>query len=119
MTASAEPRRGDLWLVALGAARAGEPGNIDLPSSFPSTTSSPASTMNSLLWCRCRARAREPRCDHRCRPPRAWTPQASLSAGASAPSRALDCWSDWGPCARYDAPSRTLPRPDSGIRDAG
>jgi len=26
MTASAEPRRGDLWLVALGAARAGEPG---------------------------------------------------------------------------------------------
>ncbi len=26
MTASPEPRRGDLWLVALGAARAGEPG---------------------------------------------------------------------------------------------
>ena len=26
MTVSAEPRRGDLWLVALGAARAGEPG---------------------------------------------------------------------------------------------
>lgn len=26
MTASAEPRRGDLWLVALGAARTGEPG---------------------------------------------------------------------------------------------
>jgi mRNA interferase MazF len=26
MTALPEPRRGDLWLVALGAARAGEPG---------------------------------------------------------------------------------------------
>jgi len=26
MTASPEPRRGELWLVALGAARAGEPG---------------------------------------------------------------------------------------------
>lgn len=26
MTASPEPRRGDVWLVALGAARAGEPG---------------------------------------------------------------------------------------------
>ena len=26
MTASPEPRRGDIWLVALGAARAGEPG---------------------------------------------------------------------------------------------
>ena len=60
MTVSAEPRRGDLWLVALGAARAGEPANIDLPSSFPSMTSSPASTMNSLLWCRCRAHARDP-----------------------------------------------------------
>jgi len=26
MTASPEPRRGDVWLVALGAARSGEPG---------------------------------------------------------------------------------------------